>query len=70
MARIENDYMEVDWIWDDFKKNVVIRLINNWIIENEIFDAESLFQMDKGLIESPALVADILEALQIEVWHK
>lgn len=70
MARIENDYMEVDWIWDDFKKNVVIRLINDWIIENEIFDAESLFQMDKGLIESPTLVADILEALQIEVWHK
>lgn len=69
MARIENDYMEADWVWDDFKKNIVIRLINNWIIENEIFDAEDAV-WGKGLIESPTLVADILEALQIEVVHK
>lgn len=70
MARIENDDYAADWKWDDFKKIVVIRLINDWITEHEIFDGESLYQMDDGLIESPALVASILEALEIEVKWK
>ena len=70
MARIENDDYSVDWVWEPYKTSVIQRLINNWITEYEIFDGESLYQTDKGLIESPTLVADILEALQIEVKWK
>jgi len=67
--RIKNEHYSADWTWDGFTTVEVQRLINNWIEENEIFDAESLFQMDKGIIESPTLVADILEALKIEVKY-
>ena len=70
MSRIDNEDFSVDWKWDEFKTIVVQRLINNWIIEHEIFCAESLFQCDDGLIESPSLVSDILEALDIQVEYK
>lgn len=67
--RIQNDEYSVDWKWDEFKTVVVQRLINDWIKEQEIFCSESLFQMDNGLIESPTLVANIIDALQIEVKY-
>lgn len=70
MARIENDDYSADWAWDGFNTMEVIRLINDWITRHEIFDAESLYQTDDGLIESPTLVADILKALKIEVKWK
>lgn len=70
MARIENSYMTADWKWSEFKTVEVQRLINDWIIKYEIFDGESLFQTDNGLIESPTLVAEILKTLDIDVRWK
>lgn len=70
MARIDNEDMKVDWQWTEFKTVVIQRLINNWIKEYEIFSAESLFQCDNGLIESPNLVAQIIEVLDIDVEYK
>lgn len=70
MARIDNEYMTVDWKWDEFKTIQIQRMINNWIIKYEIFDGESLCQCDNGLIESPNLVSEILGTLDIEVRWK
>lgn len=70
MVRIDNKEVKVSWEWDLEKTAEIRKLINDWIKEYEIFDAESLFQCDNGLIESPTLVAQILETLDIEVEYK
>lgn len=70
MNRIEDSCMIVEWRWDKFKAIRVQQLIDDWIKENEIFCAETLIQSDRGLIESPNLVADILGELDLKVEWK
>lgn len=68
--RINTDDIDAVWEWDGSKIKEVQEIIDDWIMEYEIFDSESLYQLDNGIIESPTLVAKILEALNIQVEYK
>lgn len=63
------DYDAV-WSWDEEKVARVEIAINNWMGDNEIFCSETVMQSDRGIIESPELVGEILEILQIKVTSK
>lgn len=68
--KVEGSDFTVEWKWDALKIYQIQMLIDGWIEDNEIFDAETLFQVDRGLIESPNLVADIIGVLDPKVEWK
>jgi hypothetical protein len=61
---------DVKWEWNDVKVERIRDAVDYWILKHEIFHAESVFQTDTGLIESPMLVATILDILEIEVKYE
>lgn len=59
----------MEWIeinWTDEKKQRVLQLIENFIVKYEFTSGEALMQSDDGTIESPSVMADIVDVIEPE----